>query len=191
MNRRILIVFDKPHRQESFLDELRRAGCVVDVASDWAMALRLGDAGTYDAALIDDRVDGEHGADLYREIDRHSGRIKGILCSPNPTLRVADAAARAGMAHVVATPLDADEVLSLLDGDIEESSRPYDRRFPSAPIGFETEGDMVKGAKLFWCDTCDRPTHWSHRSLRRYFCCQDCLVRYHSLHDFSACSAKA
>ena len=189
MNRRVLVVLGEPHMERALLEALRRGRYEVDLAIDRPTALRLSQRRQYAAVIIDEMIEEGSGADCFRDIERQQAALKGILCSANPTLRTIDAAVRAGMAHVVANAFAAEDVVPLLDGAVEESARLFERRFPGVSAGFETEGGVVRGGEPMWCETCNRPTSWYHKGLRRHFCCQDCLARYEYLHDCSTCGA--
>lgn len=183
MDPKLLLVTERASTEDFLLDVLDRRGYEVDVATDRREALDLSEQNSYDLALLDESIQEDDGVEVYREIEQRQDGLGGILCCEDPRLDDVDTAIRAGMEHVVAKPIDAGEIVSLIEGAARESSRPYDQRFPNALPGFETEEGVVKRRKESLCETCGRFTHWSHSTLQLYFCCEDCLARYQHLSE--------
>lgn len=181
MDSKLLFVTEKPSTEHALVDSLDRRGYEVDIATNRSAALELCTRNDYDAALVDETVQDCDGIEVFQEIEFLQQGVDGILCCDAPKVDDADEAIQAGMRHVVAKPVDSGEIVPLVEGMTNESSRPFDRRFPSAPPGFKTEEGMAKRRRAFWCETCGRPTYWFHKQLLLYFCCEDCLARYQHL----------
>jgi DNA-binding NtrC family response regulator len=183
MNRKkLLVVAQDPATEHAWLDYLFDDRYGVDVVTDPDTAMRLSERNDYDIALVDDSIEERSGIDLFHDLDSQQIQLGGILCCDNPTIDDVDSAIRAGMRHVLAKPVKADEVAPLIEGVISESSRTFDERFPNAVCGFETEEGVVKGCEMV-CEMCARTTYWYHKKLRLCFCSADCLSRYLSLHE--------
>jgi DNA-binding NtrC family response regulator len=181
MDSKLLFVTEKPSTEHALVDSMDRRGYEMDVATDRGEALELCTWNEYDAALVDETVQDRNGIEVFREIEALQQGMDGILCCYAPWADDADEAIQAGMRHVVAKPVDSGEIVPLIEGIVNESSRPFERRFPKAPPGFETEEGMTRGRNASWCEICSRSTHWLHKELLLYFCCEDCLARYRHL----------
>jgi DNA-binding response OmpR family regulator len=184
MDQKLLLVTEMPSAGEPLVDSLDHRGYEVDVATDRREALELSERNAYDVAVLDETIHESEGIEVFQEIERRQERVGGILCCDEPRIDDVYPAMQAGMDHVVAKPVDAEEIVSLIESATRESSRPFDQRFPDVPPGVETEEGVTKRRKAFWCETCGRTTHWSHKMLQLYFCCEDCLTRY--LHHHSS-----
>lgn len=182
MDHKLLLVTEEPSTEHTLVDLLDRCGYEVDMASDRRAALELSERNAYHVAVLDETIQEDNGVEVFQEIERRQEAVGGILCCEDPRVDNVDTAIRAGMEHVVAKPIDAEEIVSLIERVTRESSRPFDQRFPNAPPGFETEEGVVKRRTEFWCETCGRSTYWSHKKIGLHFCCVDCLSRYLHLH---------
>jgi two-component system response regulator GlrR len=178
---KLLCVTQNPQRKQGLFHCLESGGYDIDVATDRQQAVSLSERKTYDVALVDQLVDDDDGVEIFRDIDRRQHHVGGVLCCEQPTIAQIDSAIAAGVKHVVVSPEQMGNLTTLIDGDIRESSRSFDERFPNAVYGFATEEGVVKGESAC-CESCSRITNWHHKRLGRSFCCADCLARYLSLH---------
>lgn len=178
MSQKLLCVTQNPRGKQPLFRSLESHGYDVDVATDRRGALHLSEQEPYDVALLDEHVEQENGIEIFRAIDRRQKEVDGILCCQNPTVDRVHSAIAAGMDHVMAKPVDSEEVVSLIAGLASESSRRFDLRFPNAPRGFQTEDGMMKGHRQLECELCGHQTHWFHKRMQAYFCCKDCLMRF-------------
>lgn len=116
----ILVVDDEPDTCANLRDILTDLGFRVDTATDAVSALRLVDERPYDIALLDLKMPGMGGLELYREIrQRCSGTVALILTAYASTETAADAL-RAGAWQVLAKPIDFPRLLEQIDAALEQ-----------------------------------------------------------------------
>ena len=89
-------------------------GFDVDVVSSAAGAQNQAEEKAYQVVILDEVVEAVRGPELYERIERAQEEIEGILCAENPTLETVQIALDFGMKRVVAKPIDAAEIRSLV-----------------------------------------------------------------------------
>lgn len=116
----ILVVDDEPDTCANLRDILTDLGFRVDTATDATSALRLIDERSYDIALLDLKMPGMGGLELYREIrQRRAGTVALILTAYASNETTADAL-RAGAWQVLSKPIDFSRLLEQIDAALEQ-----------------------------------------------------------------------
>jgi DNA-binding response OmpR family regulator len=116
----LLIVDDEPDICANMADILRDLGYQVDVAYDGPGALELVQRNRYDLALLDLRMPGMDGLELYRRIKQLSSGTVAIIVTAYATSETAASALAAGAWRVLSKPVDFSQLLHLIDMALEE-----------------------------------------------------------------------
>lgn len=113
---RLLVVDDEPDICANLSDIFTDFGYRVDVAYDGPAALKLVEENTYDLALLDLKMPGMNGLELYREIRRFSSGTVAIVVTANANGDLAQSVLQAGAWRIVPKPID----FAKLQGHVEE-----------------------------------------------------------------------
>ena len=111
----ILLVDDDIDICENMADILSDMGYRVNVAHDGMSALELVRLQPYDIALLDLKMPGMNGLELYREIKRLRPGTVAMLVTAHATQATTDEALTAGTSHVLSKPVDMPRLLGLID----------------------------------------------------------------------------
>jgi two-component system, NtrC family, response regulator HydG len=111
----ILVVDDEPDICANLKDILSEFGYQVDTATAGFEALKLLETNRYDVALLDLKMPGMSGVDLYREIKRRSSSTVGLIISAYASTTSAAEALEAGAWKVLSKPVNATQVMSCID----------------------------------------------------------------------------
>jgi two-component system, NtrC family, response regulator HydG len=111
----ILVVDDDPDTCRNLSDILTDLGYRVDTALDGPSALGLVRKNPYDVALLDFKMPGMDGLELYREIRRVRSGTVAIIVSAYTNSATREEATRAGAWQVLAKPIDFPRLLGLVD----------------------------------------------------------------------------
>jgi DNA-binding response OmpR family regulator len=111
---RILVVDDERDTCANLQDILTDLGYQVDVAYDGPMALTLLDRQPYDVALLDLRMPGMDGLELYRRIRATYPGTVAIIVTAYASGETTAAAQQAGAWHVLSKPVDFTRLLPLV-----------------------------------------------------------------------------
>jgi DNA-binding response OmpR family regulator len=111
---RILIVDDEPDTCENLSDILRDLGYRVDTAHDGLAALALVEKNTYDVALLDLRMPGMDGLELYRRVRQISAETVAIVVTAYATSDVAKSVLAAGAWRILPKPVNIGSLLNLV-----------------------------------------------------------------------------
>jgi DNA-binding NtrC family response regulator len=111
----ILVVDDDRDTRENLSDILCDCGYAVQAAADGPAALELVRRQAFDVALLDFRMPGMDGLELYREIKRISPATVAIIISAYLTPATSAEACRVGTWKVLAKPVDVGAVLPLVE----------------------------------------------------------------------------
>ena len=111
---RILIVDDEPDTCANLSDILTDLGYEVDTAHDGIAALELVQKNAYDIALLDLRMPGMDGLELYRRIREISAGTVAIVVTAYATSDTAKSVLTAGAWRIVPKPVDIGRLLSLV-----------------------------------------------------------------------------
>ena len=110
----ILVVDDERDIRENLRDILTDLGYAVDVAGDGPSALELVQAKHYDVALLDLRMPGMDGLELYRRIKELRSGTVAIIVTAYATAETTRDALEAGAWKIVAKPVDFHYVMGLI-----------------------------------------------------------------------------
>ena len=112
---RILIVDDDRNSREVIAKILSLRRYDVDVASNGHDALELIRQREYGLALIDYRMPGMDGVELYRKIRELRPDFIGVFVTGFPTIDAVFSAISMGVKRVIGKPARSDELLSVID----------------------------------------------------------------------------
>lgn len=111
----ILVVDDDADTCRNLADILTDAGYRVDTAPDGPSALALARKNVYDVALLDFKMPGMTGLDLYRELKALHSDTVAIIVSAYTNVATRQEALDAGTWKVLAKPVDLAHMLGLVD----------------------------------------------------------------------------
>jgi CheY-like chemotaxis protein len=111
----ILVVDDDVDTCRNLSDILSDLGFQVDTANDGQSGLELVRKHPYDVALLDFKMPGMDGLELYREIRKLRADTVAIIISAYTNTATKEEAARAGAWQVLAKPVDFPRLLGLVD----------------------------------------------------------------------------
>lgn len=111
----ILVVDDDPDTCRNLADILGDLGYRVDTAPDGPAALELIRRHPYDVALLDFKMPGMNGLQLYQEIKKLRAGTVAIIVSAYTNQATRDEALGAGAWQVLAKPVDFPKLLGLVD----------------------------------------------------------------------------
>lgn len=111
----ILIVDDEADACANLSDILTDLGYRVDVAHDGPSALELVKKHTYDIALLDLKMPGMNGVELYKRIRQVSAGTVAIVVTAFAGSAIAKEALDAGAAEVVAKPVNFPRLMNLVE----------------------------------------------------------------------------
>ncbi len=114
-NPTLLIVDDDVDTCRNLTDILTDLGYHVDTAHDGPSALELVRKKTYDVALLDLKMPGMDGLELYREIKKLQAGTVAMVVTAYATSETAAAALTAGAWQVLSKPVDFPKMLALVD----------------------------------------------------------------------------
>jgi DNA-binding response OmpR family regulator len=116
---RILIVDDEPDTCENLSDILTDLGYQVDTAHDGFAALQLVREKLYDIALLDLRMPGMDGLELYRRIREISAGTVAIVVTAYAASDTAKSVLSAGAWKIVSKPVNIGGLLELVSAALE------------------------------------------------------------------------
>ncbi len=111
----ILVVDDDPDTCASLSDVISDLGYRVDVANDGPAALALSRRQSYGLALLDYKLPGMDGVELYVHLKRTRAGTVGVLVTGFASDDTVEAASRAGMRRVLSKPVDFGCLIPLIE----------------------------------------------------------------------------
>ncbi|HID77979.1 MAG TPA: response regulator [Planctomycetaceae bacterium] len=114
MTRSVLIVDDEGNMRESLAAILLDEGYEVATASTGEEAVRLCDQREFDVVLMDVRMPGMDGMEVFRHIRRHRRGVRVILMSAYSVEGLKEAALAEGAIAFLSKPLDVEKLLRLI-----------------------------------------------------------------------------
>lgn len=118
----ILVVDDERDTCENLRDILSDLGYHVDVALDGPAALHLLESRAYDVALLDFKLPGMDGLELYREIRRRRAETVAMILTAFASPETARDAVVAGAWQVMSKPIDMHQLLRSIESALEQPS---------------------------------------------------------------------
>lgn len=103
---RVLVVDDEPDAARNLVDILNDLGFQADAAFDGPTALQLAEANVYDVALLDLKMPGMNGVELYQRIKAACPGTAAIVVTAFSENDLAQAARAAGATEIVSKPVD-------------------------------------------------------------------------------------
>lgn len=112
---RVLVVDDEVDTCANLSDILTDLGYKVDVAYDGPSALELVKQNAYDVALLDLKMPGMDGLELYRRIKQLQSGTVAIVVTAYASSNTASDALAAGAWQIIPKPVDLSKLLALVD----------------------------------------------------------------------------
>jgi CheY-like chemotaxis protein len=119
----ILCVDDDPDTCASMLDILTDLGYGVSVAYDGHAALQLVQQHPYGLALLDYRMPGMDGLELYQRIRQLRPSVVGVFVTAFAASSVIEAARAVGVRSILPKPVDFEEQLALVAEVVGSAAR--------------------------------------------------------------------
>lgn len=116
----ILVVDDEQDTCANLQDILTDLGYQVDVAYDGQSALKLVEQHPYDVALLDLKMPGMDGLELYRRIKKLRAGTVAIIVTAYATSDIAQDARQASAFEILPKPVDLPRLLELVDQVLEQ-----------------------------------------------------------------------
>jgi DNA-binding NtrC family response regulator len=113
--RRILVVADDPDIGMNVRDILEDLGYAVDLAQDGPQAIELAKQHEYEVGLLDYKMPGMNGVDLYKQLRPIQPQMVAIMITAYAGSEGAQAARDAGTWRVLRKPVDVGALIPLLD----------------------------------------------------------------------------
>ena len=117
---RLLVVDDEVDACANLSDILSEFGYRVDVAYDGAGALELMKRNAYDVAILDLKMPGMDGLELYRRIKRLQAGTVAIVVTAYANSHTANEALTAGAWRILPKPVDLSKLLPLVDEAVSQ-----------------------------------------------------------------------
>lgn len=111
----ILIVDDAPEAGPLLAKLLSAWGYEADVAQNGHAALRFVEDREYGIAIIDYRMPGMNGVELFRRMRRLRPELAAVFVTGYPTIDVVYPAIEAGILRVLSKPVDFQELVPIID----------------------------------------------------------------------------
>ncbi|MGZ9129877.1 MAG: response regulator [Candidatus Binatia bacterium] len=118
-NRRVLIVDDEVDICANLADIMQDLGYQVDTANSGEAALELVKQNPYDLALLDLKMPGMNGLELYRRIRELSAGTVAIVVTAYASSDTAQAVMAAGAWKIMSKPVDIEKLLALIKHSLE------------------------------------------------------------------------
>ncbi|TWU02457.1 response regulator [Stieleria varia] len=112
---RVLVVDDDRDICANIKDILDDLGYLTDTAHDGPSALNLIQQGAYDVALLDFKMPGMNGVELYREIKKLRPDVPAIMITAHAESAGLQQAIDAGTRHILRKPVDFACLLPMID----------------------------------------------------------------------------
>jgi DNA-binding response OmpR family regulator len=117
-NASILVVDDDPLMRVYVAKILAMRDWQVDTAADGPSSLSLVRQRSYDAAVLDYRLPGTNGAELYRQIRELQPAVRAVFLTGFPTIDTVYPAIEAGGQRVLSKPVDPAELIRAIEEEL-------------------------------------------------------------------------
>lgn len=125
---RILIVEDDPNTLSGLVEILNQEGYHVKGVDCPRRALEILNTDTFDVLLTDLRMPGMSGFELFRKTRPDSVSMRTIIMTAYDSVSDEVEAVMTGVYRYLTKPLDVDNLLSVLEGAIDELRFTHDKR---------------------------------------------------------------
>jgi two-component system response regulator HydG len=119
-DRTILVVDDEADNCSNLADILEDLGFLVDTASNGDTALEMVRSRPYDVVLLDLKMPGMDGLEVYRQIKKLRARTIAIVISAHPNTAKARQALASGAWKVLAKPVQVPVLIKLIEQAVEQ-----------------------------------------------------------------------
>lgn len=116
----ILVVDDEPDICANVRDILTEFGYEVETATSGLSALELMQRRNFDVALLDLKMPGMSGVELFKEIKRRSSETVAIIISAFASTSAANEALGAGAWRILSKPVDVSQVMQCIDEAVDQ-----------------------------------------------------------------------
>lgn len=116
----VLVVDDEPDICANLKDILTEFGYRVDTATSGERALQLVSRNRYDVALLDLKMPGMTGVEVYREIKRRSSDTVAIIISAYASTSTAKEALDAGAMRILGKPVEVSDVMDCIKEALDQ-----------------------------------------------------------------------
>ena len=144
---RILVVDDDQNMRASLSEALSRKGYGVESVGDAGAAIRMAEAGDFQAVITDVRMPGKSGLELLDELKRLRPEMPVVLITAYGSVETAVEAIRKGADDYLLKPFGADALDSVLrrvlDGEAAAESAKPSAPGPAAPRSAALEREIV------------------------------------------------
>ena len=150
------------------------------VTADLGQSLERLRVESYPVVIIEDRVNGIDGVDLFEHLKQVRHGLAGLLVCEQGDLPLLQRAFDAGIRRVLSLPLDADELTDAVESLAGAAGQrsTFAHLNPDAPIDFVDERGMQKKSQVQECMFCGQLTPWLDNTSGYYFCSPDCQTLY-------------
>ncbi|MEX0741594.1 MAG: response regulator [Phycisphaeraceae bacterium] len=145
---RLLVVDDDPDIRSNLRDILTDMSYDVDTAPDGPTAMKLIEQQPYDVALLDMKMPGMDGLELYRRIKQTRSGTVAIIVTAYAADESAQEAVQMGAWEVVAKPVELERLLSVIDDVV---SRPLVIVVDDDPDLCQSLWDLLREKKYRVC----------------------------------------
>ena len=145
---RLLVVDDDPDIRSNLSDILTDMSYAVDTAPDGPTAMKLVEQHPYDVALLDLKMPGMDGLELYRRIKQTRSGTAAIIVTAYAAGESAQEAVQMGAWEVVSKPVDLERLLPVID---DVASRPLVIVVDDDPELCQSLWDLLRERKYRAC----------------------------------------
>lgn len=144
-NGRLLVVDDEFSVRDSLLNWFRKDGYEVEAASNGNEALRIFEAGRFDAAIVDIKMPGMDGVQLQEHLARLDPELPVIMVTAFASVDTAVRTLKLGAFDYVTKPVDPDELSHLVRRAMEQKRLRQENLQLRETIDEFVAGDVIVG----------------------------------------------
>jgi DNA-binding NtrC family response regulator len=145
-NGRLLVVDDEFSVRDSLLNWFRKDGYEVEAAANGHEALRIFEAGRFDAAIVDIKMPGMDGVQLQEHLARLEPELPVIMVTAFASVDTAVRTLKLGAFDYVTKPVDPDELSHLVRRAMEQRRLRLENVQLRETIDEFVAGDVIVGA---------------------------------------------
>lgn len=122
---RILVVDDDASQRMLVSRLLTDQGFHVDTAEEGTKSLTLAESNSYDLVVLDFRMPGLNGVELFERLSALQPGLRGIIVTAHASLGTVYPAVCAGIQRVLAKPVHAEELFAVVEQLLSGSPPPH------------------------------------------------------------------